>query len=136
MKVYLKRSAIIVLAAVPTACSKPNPAPGPGAELRLFRTADEAGRLAIVNAESAVKLRLKDPGSAEFDTLKDLVGYLDGKPAIVCGQVNAKNAFGAYTGFQPWIANLTNGEVLMGADRATAQAACSTGGIQIAFGRS
>ena len=74
MKVYLKRSAIIVLAAVPTACSKPNPAPGPGAELRLFRTADEAGRLAIVNAESAVKLRLKDPGSEAFRSEERRVG--------------------------------------------------------------
>lgn len=86
----------------------------------------------FVNAESAVKLRLKDSGSAEFDTLKDLVGYLDGKP-IVCGQVNAKNAFGAYISSQYWIANLTNGEVLIGADQATADDACSVRGIQIAF---
>jgi hypothetical protein len=60
---------------------------------------------------------------------------MNGKPVIVCGQVNAKNSFGAYTGNQYWLANLTNGEVLIGADADVANAACSERGIQIAFGK-
>lgn len=139
MGLYL-RCVAIILAAAATACSKPNPAPPTdaqtGPELHLFRTADDAGRLAIINAEAAVKNRLKDPDSAKFDPLKDVIGYMNGKPVLVCGQVNAKNSFGAYTGYQYWLANLTNNEVLIGADSAVANAACSARGIQIAFGGS
>ncbi|HVT24384.1 MAG TPA: hypothetical protein VHD95_07135 [Rhizomicrobium sp.] len=138
MGFYL-RCAVIMLAVTATACSKPNSAPATdaptGPELHLFRTADDAGRLAIVNAEAAVKDRLKDPDSAKFDPLKDVVGYMNGRPVLVCGQVNAKNSFGAYTGDQYWLANLTNNEVLIGADPATANAACSAAGLKIAFGK-
>ena len=43
--------------------------------------------------------RLKDPGSSQFRRL----GYISGKNAdsrVVCGQVNAKNPFGGYIGYQ------------------------------------
>lgn len=117
-------------------CSKPNPAPDAGPAVRSFRTADDAGQLAIVNAESTIKLRLKDSDSAVLDPLKDAVGYMDGKPVIVCGQVNAKNSFGAYTGDQYWLANPINGEVLIGVRPSIANAACSADGIRIVFGHS
>lgn len=41
--------------------------------------------------------QLKDPGSAQFSD-----EFVSSKKAL-CGRVNAKNGFGAYTGFKPFI---------------------------------
>lgn len=56
-------------------------------------------------AETELASSLKDPDSAKF---KDTVYYPDEKNGpnesngYVCGMVNAKNSYGAYTGFQPF----------------------------------
>lgn len=44
------------------------------------------------NVESVVKEQLKDPNSAQFKNVKDK-----------CGEVNAKNTYGGYTGFKRFI---------------------------------
>lgn len=52
----------------------------------------------IATAQSLVKDRLKDPESAQFRNVRRLP---DGD---VCGEVNSKNGFGGYVGFQHfWI---------------------------------
>jgi hypothetical protein len=51
------------------------------------------------NARLAVKSLLKDPGSAEF-TNERVLKDASGNPTVVCGEVNAKNAFGGYVGAQ------------------------------------
>jgi hypothetical protein len=57
--------------------------------------------------EEAVKQTLKDPGSAEFGTMS---GKLTGeKSAIVCGNVNAKNSFGGYTGDRSFVSMISWG---------------------------
>lgn len=43
---------------------------------------------------------LKDPSSAQFKNLRLVTG--EGGEAL-CGEVNAKNAFGGYTGFKPFV---------------------------------
>lgn len=48
--------------------------------------------------KSAVGGQLKDPFSAQF---KDLFKFPSGR---VCGMVNGKNAFGAYSGWTPFMA--------------------------------
>jgi len=58
-------------------------------------------QLTILASKEAVKANLKDPNSAEFKNMR-LVKYLNGH--VVCGTVNAKNSFGGYTGFTPFIA--------------------------------
>ena len=45
------------------------------------------------DAKEAVKVVLRDPASAQFSNVEEVDG--DG---IVCGEVNSKNAYGAYTG--------------------------------------
>jgi len=45
-------------------------------------------------AREAVRKKLKDPDSAKFDDLQVCPGNIQ----MVTGHVNAKNAFGAYTG--------------------------------------
>ena len=52
------------------------------------------------SAKEAVKQSLNDPSSAQFKNI--YTSSYDGKPAA-CGEVNAKNAFGAYVGYQRFV---------------------------------
>lgn len=51
--------------------------------------------------KDAVRSMLKDPGSAEFQEVYFRRGA-DGIP-MTCGQVNSKNSFGGYVGYQYFI---------------------------------
>ena len=61
-------------------CGKKEPTE---AELNYFRE---------LKAQESVKALLKDPSSAEFRNMNGM-----------CGEVNSKNSFGAYTGFVRFI---------------------------------
>ena len=50
-----------------------------------------------VMSESAVRAKLKDPGSAQFKNQR-----VSAKGAA-CGEVNSKNSFGGYTGYTRYI---------------------------------
>lgn len=52
-------------------------------------------------AKDAIKGRLKDPESAQFMNVKV---YRSAVPAV-CGEVNAKNGFGGYTGYKRFVSN-------------------------------
>lgn len=56
-------------------------------------------------AQSQVTSELIDPNSAQFRDMNDFGNY-------VCGEVNARNSFGGYTGFQPFY--VKGDEVLLG----------------------
>lgn len=49
--------------------------------------------------QEAVLAVLKDPGSATFR------GQFRGKSGVACGEVNSKNSFGGYSGFQRYMAS-------------------------------
>lgn len=53
------------------------------------------------NAKKEVADQLRDPSSAQFRNLQT-VRQQDGTVAV-CGQVNSKNAFGGYGGFQDFV---------------------------------
>jgi hypothetical protein len=55
----------------------------------------------IGKGKEAVKARLKDPKSADFRNVFFHRG-VDGLP-MTCGEVNSKNSFGGYTGFQKFV---------------------------------
>jgi hypothetical protein len=55
----------------------------------------------IDSSLQAARSMLKDPSSAQFEQIR-LVDYQDGK--VVCGEVNAKNSYGGYVGFRPFVA--------------------------------
>lgn len=67
-------------------------------------TPDRSMQMRIVTAsQEGVRSRLKDPSSADFRN----VGYYSGGKeggAAVCGEVNAKNSFGAFSGFERFVA--------------------------------
>lgn len=58
-------------------------------------------QLWIVKSHDAIKVRLRDPGSADFRNSRF---YSGGSAPVVCGEVNSKNGFGGYSGFQRFIA--------------------------------
>jgi hypothetical protein len=76
---------------------------------KVAGTAESAGGedLALREASWAAKMqervrtRLKDPDSAQFRNVRTYRG--SGIP-IACGEVNSKNGFGGYTGFQGFVA--------------------------------
>ena len=64
---------------------------------------------AISLAKSEVSANLKDPASAQFRNVKvsKMTDAEDGRVvAVVCGEINGKNGFGAYAGFHPFFVEL------------------------------
>lgn len=56
-------------------------------------------------AKERVAAQLRDPASAQFRNVRTSGG-------VVCGEVNGKNAYGAYAGFSRFIVNPAVGDVL------------------------
>lgn len=61
---------------------------------------DRRNKKAILAAKKLVREQLKDPDSANF---KHLTVYSKNEMLYVCGEVNAKNEFGGYTGFSRFL---------------------------------
>ncbi len=61
----------------------------------------------IAQAKRAVAESLKDPASVQFRDIR-VVKY--GFGVLVCGQYNAKNGYGGYVGFGPFV--VSEGEML------------------------
>ena len=64
---------------------------------------------AIYLAQSEVSANLLDPSSAQFRNVKvaKMMDADEGRVfAIVCGEINGKNCFGAYAGFHPFFVEL------------------------------
>lgn len=59
-------------------------------------SADQAQQIA--DAEALVKQSLKDPESAKFRNL--FTSETPNHTPVVCGEVNAKNSMGGYSGFE------------------------------------
>lgn len=77
--------AIIALLALPA--SAQTPAPG------------------VKAAREAVESKLSDPLAAQYRSLveKTVINKKNEPMKVVCGEVNAKNVFGGYAGFAPFI---------------------------------
>jgi hypothetical protein len=56
-------------------------------------------------AQSRRRAKAQDPYSAKFEAIRArTVPNLKGRPTrVICGTVNAKNAFGGYVGAQPFV---------------------------------
>lgn len=55
---------------------------------------------AINQAKARVSYNMKDPDSAKFRNVR---AAQRGKNIMVCGEINAKNSYGAYAGFKPFL---------------------------------
>jgi hypothetical protein len=73
-------------------------------------------------AMEAIRLRLKDPDSAQFRNwgpfFKTLYNYGFGAVGrfdplwAICAEVNAKNSYGGYSGFSYWFVKFRNGRAI------------------------
>jgi hypothetical protein len=99
--------ALLLLAGLLTAC---NVSTGEGTR------PDLSDNEAFALARKRVAESLKDPDSAKFGPhfyRKIALAGL-GKPAdVICGTVNGKNSFGAYTGAKTFVYRLADDRVLM-----------------------
>jgi hypothetical protein len=68
--------------------------------LLALATGCDAVEPATMRAEDAVKGKLRDPSSAQFRNVH--LNKIDSN--TVCGEVNAKNAFGGYAGYMRFAA--------------------------------
>lgn len=80
-----------------------------GVMLATTVVCDAAQRLSVKQRaalEGAVTENLKDPSSAKFRKIELVDSKEANKPGegIYCGEVNAKNSYGGYTGYMPFIA--------------------------------
>lgn len=66
------------------------------------QTTDMESRLALV--KQSVTYDMKDPSSADYRNIK-VFNNTEVRKALVCGEVNSKNSFGAYVGFKRFIAD-------------------------------
>lgn len=112
MKYFSVMCAIGVLAG----CATAPPGSSPQNKLRQM-SFDEISRHAAVNAQylqsrsekeltdaslEAAKNQLKDPGSAQFRSVR-IVNHPNGK--LICGEINGKNSYGGYVGFRLFAAS-------------------------------
>lgn len=74
--------------------------------LIVIAACNDKSQEAQVLAQSEIKSLLKDPSSAEFKSLTvNRIEQKDNHASMVhvCGLVNAKNSFGAFTGFSNFV---------------------------------
>jgi len=67
----------------------------------------------VYDSEIAVKSIMKDPKSAQFRDVYISYPNINPKSAFVCGEVNAKNSFGAYDGFERFVSQPSINLVMM-----------------------
>jgi hypothetical protein len=58
-------------------------------------------------AKARIEVQLVDPGSVQYRRLWVAEHTTDsGRELVLCGELNAKNSFGGYAGFRPFISTL------------------------------
>lgn len=95
-----------------------------GTSVMSLTTAEEPDPLVALDrrVRAAVVERLRDPESAQFrrvrrlPLMKEADGTAMGLARNYCGEVNARNGFGGYTGFVPFhaMASGADGEISVG----------------------
>lgn len=70
-------------------------------EKQKLRERIEPSENDIVHAQNVIKEMLKDPESARFRRVYGAQGEVD--KIAICGEFNAKNSYGGYTGYKPFM---------------------------------
>lgn len=84
--------------------------------LALPAVAQDKGYSAFVaKAKAALTRDFKDPMAAQYRNLA-VYRSINGKDIVLCGEVNAKNSYGAYVGFAPFYADENSATLKSGPD--------------------
>lgn len=88
-----------------TTAAVPRPRLGPAEIERSPGYVRPTDTQALAGARQTVSGKLKDPNSAKFaDVKRKTTPNVAGEPTdVVCGKVNAKNAYGGYTGAKGFV---------------------------------
>jgi hypothetical protein len=70
---------------------------------------------------------LKDPDSAKFRNMR-FVKY-NGR-TVVCGEVNSKNSYGGYVGFENFVAGLTSSQAMSSTNYQTTSGSADSAGFR------
>lgn len=73
----------------------------------------------VLLAKAAVESVLKDPSSVQYRNISEYY------PASVCGEFNARNAMGGYTGFKIFIFEGDKGRIELSPDANRIEVVCS-----------
>jgi hypothetical protein len=83
---------------------------------------------AELSAEATIRNSARDPSSVSFKPMQFAGSEHGSWGAIkyVCGEVNAKNGFGGYTGYEPYVLTIDGGvaHIQLGASRKAIKKAC------------
>ncbi len=82
------------------ACSSDDTVPAMETPASIEQQQRDRAPYYILSQQREIKKRLKDPESAQFRNS----AFYNSKVPVVCGEVNSKNGFGGYTGFQRFVA--------------------------------
>lgn len=66
---------------------------------QLKKLSKDADEKKIDDLKKVISSTLKDPDSSQFRAL-----FLNSSKTALCGEVNAKNSYGGYVGFRPFVA--------------------------------
>ncbi|UCU97700.1 hypothetical protein [Acidovorax radicis] len=91
--------------------AKPAPPPLPPTKRSPFKSNPADARKVAAEGKRAVLNALKDPESARFRNLKTSLDL------YFCGEVNAKNSMGGYTGFTRFIVMFSHVDLDDGSDK-------------------
>ena len=92
MNTFSRIAAVVFCLVMSPACQK---------EVTESRETKEANDRIIQQLKSSLEQRFKDPGSVQY---RNLSVRQIGQLPVLCGEVNAKNSFGGYIGYKPFIA--------------------------------
>lgn len=82
--------------------SHPSPPDDPQLAAMVGTVPEQSDGVRIGNAEYAISQQMRDPESAQFRDVS--VHAVAGGEKVVCGEVNSKNGYGGYAGFQRFVA--------------------------------
>ena len=102
----MKAGMVLTVSCLMAACSqesKESAASGNQESNALAPNYLDAGKQAAWNdaGQEAIKAKLRDPESAQF---RNVAFHSASGTPLTCGEVNSKNAFGGYSGFERFIA--------------------------------
>jgi uncharacterized protein YdiU (UPF0061 family) len=106
----VKQLMLVLISALALCACQPK-ATAPRRATPEVSSAAEKLRIEEAKVVQLVKDNLKDQDSARFRNVRRLpfMGIESG-PEVYCGEVNAKNSFGGYSGFGDFVANLGDGK--------------------------